>query len=289
MQDSEHESPALHLINLRWPGGLRCATCDVPVPVPPAAVRLRCTRCGRDFSLFAGTSCEGTKLPPSTWTKAAEVFSGSREGVSVRQMAARVGVTVESAQRVLTTFRDVIKARWLSDNPRPAKILLVELVVGPRLFCLHPPEHVEGRFRLLLACGVETGAAGLLAKLTSFRVIRLGDASPTTLASVAKKEIGTASVVFVFEGSRCIGTATLSLEEFLKNVDRAGGQFSERLAELRALLVSGPHGKGGTEQIDRLLAEYHFRQSLRVQHTRYIADRLLELLLAPLPQSYHRT
>jgi hypothetical protein len=248
-------------------------------------MRLRCTRCGRDFSLFAGTLCEGTKLPPATWTKAAEVFSGSREGVSVRQMAARVGVSVESAHRILTTFRDVINARWRSGNPRLAKILLVELAVGPRVFCLHPPAHVEGRFRLLLACGVETGAAGVLAKLTSIRVIRLGDASTTTLASVAKKEIGSASCVFVFEGSRSLGTATLSQEEFLKNVDRAGGQFSERLAELRALLVSGPHGRGDAKQMDRLLAEYHFRQSLRVQHTRYIADRLLELLLAPLPQS----
>ncbi len=287
MQDPEHESPDLRLINLRWPGGLLCKNCGVPVS--PTAVRLRCTRCGRDYSLFAGTSCEGSKLPPATWTKAAEVFSGSRRGVSVRQMAARVGVSVESAHRVLTMFRAVIETRWRSDNPRPAKILLVELAVGPRVFCLHPPKHVEGRFRLLLACGVETGAAGVLAKLTSIRVVRLADDAPTTLASVAKKEIGAAPVVFVFAGSRCIGTTTLSLEEFLKNVDRAGGQFAERLAELRALLVSGPHGKGGPDQMDRLLAEYHFRQSLRVQHTRYIADRLLELLLAPASRSCHRT
>lgn len=111
------------------------------------------------------------------------------------------------------------------------------------------------------------------------RVDRLPDTTTQSLNHALAALTQTAADVFVFSGSRFhhAGRTVLNFAKFKQA--RVVRQIEARLKDLKDILITSHNGRFIGENAEPLLAEFHFRQKYRKNHTSFIAKRVLELLL----------
>lgn len=109
-----------HFENLRWPNGVQCIACksdDVfrgkvgkdrkqKVHLP----RWECRECHRQFTVICGTVMENTKIPLRKWLMAFHEIGSAKHGISSRELARKLGITLRSAwhlsHRIRATMAD---------------------------------------------------------------------------------------------------------------------------------------------------------------------------------------
>jgi hypothetical protein len=221
--------------------------------------------------------------------QAARIFAHHRQGISVRELARKLGVAKKSAERILTLFRNLLLCEWKPVVDYPPKVLIAEVQIAPRIFETNPPNTAIKGWRLLLICGLRVGANDRPLGITSMRAVRLANNTEEVLASAVRNETQKAAKVYGFTRSRCQGTIPINYKTF--SADRVGAspELVQRLRQLKGILVQSAKGKFQGEKADGLLAEFCFRQAYRLNKTDHIAGKLLELLLSQKVCSYNKT
>jgi transposase-like protein len=97
----DEESAVAYFEGKRWPQGPYCPKCgSTNVYNANAKRRLplwKCKDCSRQFTVTSGTVMEGTKLPLRQWLFAFHIVGASKKGISARQLARMMGVTLKTA------------------------------------------------------------------------------------------------------------------------------------------------------------------------------------------------
>lgn len=98
----------------RWPNGALCTGCNSRSVYNCNARRklplYKCQDCSKQFTVTSGTVMNNTRIPLRAWLFAFHLMGGARKGVSARQLARHLGITVKSAwhlaHRIRTTMTD---------------------------------------------------------------------------------------------------------------------------------------------------------------------------------------
>ena len=87
------------LFDARWPNGLACPRCGSAKFCRLATRRatFQCNHCKRQVSLLAGTLCQATKLPLTTWFLAMYCLSQAKNGLSALALGRQLGVNNNTA------------------------------------------------------------------------------------------------------------------------------------------------------------------------------------------------
>ena len=93
------ESCANFLFKRRWPDGFVCPSCgERRSALLKSRARLyECLDCGRQTSVTAGTIMHRSKLPLTSWFRAAHLMATHSNGMSARQLEDQLGVTYKTA------------------------------------------------------------------------------------------------------------------------------------------------------------------------------------------------
>ena len=94
----------------RWPRRFRCPTCTATGLGDVDGYR--CRKCGFVQTLTDGTIIEGSRLPLTTWIRAAWLFASSPNGITAVQLRRQLGLgSYETAWRMLRRFRELLASR----------------------------------------------------------------------------------------------------------------------------------------------------------------------------------
>lgn len=90
----DEEAALRFVVESRWPEGVGCPKCGHEGAYPRKDRRggLECVGCGHTFSATAGTVMENTKLPLSTWLRAAYLMVTDKRGISACQLQRALGL-----------------------------------------------------------------------------------------------------------------------------------------------------------------------------------------------------
>ena len=112
-QYPDEESAIEYFTDHRWPEGPHCPKCGSFSAYDANAKRRlplwKCGDCDHQFTVTSGTVTEGTKLPLRQWLFAFHILGASKKGISSRQLARMMGVTLKTAwhlsHRIRATMR----------------------------------------------------------------------------------------------------------------------------------------------------------------------------------------
>lgn len=95
-----------HMLALRWPGGFECPSCGCRERARVVGRReFRCVGCGWQFSATSGTMLAHTKLPLTSWFRAAWMVCSDPRGASAQAVARELGVSDATGAQVLRRLR----------------------------------------------------------------------------------------------------------------------------------------------------------------------------------------
>jgi transposase-like protein len=98
------------LVAARQREGMPCARCANPKSYVYGR-RVGCTRCGRRWSVTAGTVMADTKLPLTTWFRAMHLMSSTKQAISAIELGRRLGLGYESAWYLHKRLRHAMTER----------------------------------------------------------------------------------------------------------------------------------------------------------------------------------
>lgn len=224
-------------------------------------------------------------LGPEALIKAAATFASCRNGVSVRKLAKDAGLAKKTSEHLLRLIRRRI-CIWEGDTPKlGGSCLAVELRILPKTFELNPPPSKTDGWRLVLLCRVTVIPIGKGSDsnvtepvdLEEVRAVRLKDSHQATLVQTIETNTKSGKVFFFSGGRYRAETGSLDFETFKKR--EVSKKLDARLKILKRILITSHNGRLSEASADPVLAEFNFREEMRLNQTRYIADRVLELLL----------
>jgi transposase-like protein len=122
------------LVRLRWPSGVECPRCKMPVVELETAKQLfYCKDCDYQFTVTAGTIFNDSHLPLTKWFLAALLLCESRKGHSANQMKRELGVSYKTAWYLCHRIRASMKE---TDRPMlDGTIEMDETYVGGKQRC----------------------------------------------------------------------------------------------------------------------------------------------------------
>ncbi len=81
-----------YLVQLRWPDGFVCPSCDGRKAWRTERLLFHCARCGRQSSVTAGTVFQGTRKPLRVWFRAMWWVTSQKNGASAKGLQQNLGL-----------------------------------------------------------------------------------------------------------------------------------------------------------------------------------------------------
>ena len=98
------------LVRLRWPEGVQCLRCKMPVVELTTAKQLfYCKECDYQFSVTANTIFNDSHLPLQKWFLATLLLCEARKGMSANQVKRTLGVSYKTAWYLCHRIRAAMK------------------------------------------------------------------------------------------------------------------------------------------------------------------------------------
>jgi transposase-like protein len=95
--------------NIRWGNKQRCAYCDSDkISSRQADNRFHCSSCRRTFSVTAGTSLHGSKIPLRGWLYAFGSLSGTTGKFSIKQLQRDINVSYTTAWQMYQDLKSLL-------------------------------------------------------------------------------------------------------------------------------------------------------------------------------------
>jgi transposase-like protein/ribosomal protein L37AE/L43A len=89
---SSEEDCVEYLIQMRWPDGFVCPSCDGTKAWRTGRMLFHCTRCDRQVSVTAGTIFQGTRKPLQMWFRAMWWVTSQKNGASAKGLQQNLGL-----------------------------------------------------------------------------------------------------------------------------------------------------------------------------------------------------
>jgi transposase-like protein len=103
------------LVAARQQAGMPCPRCAHPKSYVYGR-RVGCTRCGRRWSVTAGTVLADTKLPLTTWFRAMHLMSSTKQGISAVEIGRRLGLSYATGWYLHKRLRHAMTERTAGDH-----------------------------------------------------------------------------------------------------------------------------------------------------------------------------
>jgi transposase-like protein len=106
-----------HLVNMRWPHGVRCVACnsdwvnryDSQGKTGKFRRVYQCGDCGKQFTPMAGTLFQDSHLPLQKWFMAIALIAEAKKGMSAMQLQRALGVTYKTAWYLAHRIREAMQ------------------------------------------------------------------------------------------------------------------------------------------------------------------------------------
>ncbi len=126
-----------YLEKIMYPNGICCPHCtQEKVYRYKSGVLFKCSECSRQFSVTTGTIFHGTHIALRKWILAIYLFTTNKSGLSSRQLARDINVTVKSAWFLLHRVRYAISRQTFARKMR-GTVTIDEAMWGQRSHNMH--------------------------------------------------------------------------------------------------------------------------------------------------------
>jgi len=270
-----------YLVRLRWPEGVRCPDCGGSEIWFMKAPFYRCSQCGYDFTVTAGTLFADTHKPLRLWFEAIWDVTNQKLGASA------LGV-----QRVLGLGSYRTAWNWLHKlrraMVRPGRDRLAGIVEVDETFIGGPQPGKRGRGAagktlVLIAAQVQSHKIGRI------RLARIANASAANLERVVRQAIEPQTCI---QTDGWVGYSGMTALGYKHEVIRPTAELGEnllprvnRVASLLKRWLLGTHqGAVGPNHLDYYLDEFTFRFNRRTSRSRgLLFYRLMQQAVALQP------
>ncbi len=290
---------AAYLYEKRWPNGFVCPACGCmrPVALKSRAYTYECLDCGRQTSITAGTVMHRTKLPLTTWFRAAHLMSNHSNGMSALQLKGQMGITYKTAwlleQKLRRSMVDPDRSKLTgiveidqTEIPFRTKSAFFDETIAQKIIIIGAVEVIDRE----TGCTPKIKRKGALYYNTKAGRIRLAvipDNSSAAIKAFVRANIEAGSTL-VTDGHR----SYLNLTDYRHDphvVDRLPAHIPlpwiHRVFALMKRWGLGTYHGLRLKHIDTYLNEYVFRFNRR-QHRKASFETLLGLTSAGQPKSY---
>lgn len=276
-----------YIIQLRWPGGFRCPSCNSERAWPTGRGGwIECAGCHRQTSPTVGTIFEGSRTPLVMWFRAMWYVTNQKVGVSALGLQRILGLG--SYQTAWAWLHKLRRAMVRPGRDRlTGEIEVDETYVGG-------VERGGGRRHLgnkaLVAVAAQVDGEGI----GRIRLRRVADASSRNLHAFIQEAIEPGSTVLTdgwegYEGLRHLGYK--HRPKVIRGSEKTASTLLPRVHRVASLLkrwLMGTHqGAVSRDHLDYYLDEYTFRFNRRRSRSRgKLFYRLVQQAVATPPAPY---
>jgi transposase-like protein len=148
------------LMAARQREGMPCPRCTNPKSYVYGR-RVGCTRCGRRWSVTAGTVMADTKLPLTTWFRAMHLMTSTKQAISAVELGRRLGLSYETGWYLHKRLRHAMAERTerymlggASDEAVPPVVEADDVYLGGER---NEGSGTEGKACVIVACERHAG------------------------------------------------------------------------------------------------------------------------------------
>lgn len=286
---SSEDSCRKYLVQLRWPHGYQCTSCNSSkAPWVTARGHLHCRTCGTEISITAGTIFEKTRYPLKTWFFAIWLVTSQKYGASALGLKRVLGLG--SYQTAWTWLHKLRRAMVRPDRDRLSGIIEVdETYIGGTKKGSKRGRGAANKDIVIIAIEIHQPKG-----FGRVRMKRIPDVSAQSLTPFVVDVTETGSVIRTDGWS---GYADLSSQGYIHDqvVQSGNGDPAHvsmpgvhRIASLlKRLLLSTHQGAVRGRHLDYYLDEYTFRFNRRSSKSRgLLFFRLMEQAVGTETTSY---
>src|SRR5215470_601666 len=169
------------LVRLRWPNGIECLRCHMPVVELATAKQLfYCKECNYQFTATASTIFNDSHLPLQKWFLATLLLCEARKGMSANQIKRTLGVSYKTAWYLCHRIRAAMKE---VDQPMlDGTVEMDETFIGGRQRCGKGWNTPDSNKEVVI---------GLRQRGGDLRFFHASDVKSGTLAKYIKENVST--------------------------------------------------------------------------------------------------
>jgi len=277
-----------YLVHLRWTAGFRCPRCRGTRTWAMKRGLVKCSECGHQASVTAGTIFHRSHLPLRTWFRAMWWITNQKHGISALGLQRLLGLgSYKTAWSCLQKLRRAMV--------RPGRDRLTGEVEVDETY-VGGVERGGGRRHLgnkaLVAIAAQVDGEGI----GRIRLGRIPAASSPSLVSFVKSAVEPGSVVITDGWEGYEGLKTQGYTHKPRVISGSGKMASallprvHRVAALLKRWLLGTHqGAVSREQLDYYLDEFTFRFNRRTSRYRgKLFHRLVEQAVAVEPAPFSK-
>ena len=264
-QFSTEEACIQYLLRLRWPNGFICQRCKNPKAWFTDRGLYKCTKCGYQASVKAGTIFERSRLPLTTWFRAIWWVTSQKNGANAKGLQRILGLS--SYETAWTWLHKLRRAMVRPGRDRLTGTIEVdETFIGGK----KPGKRgrgAEGKALVFIAAQIDGNHIGRI------RLRRIKDASAASLDKAVQETIEPGSVVKTDDWRgynnldnlgyvrQIVHKETGTEENLLPHCNRA-------ISLLKRWLLGTHQGAVSHKHLDYYLDEYTFRFNRRTSRYR---------------------
>jgi transposase-like protein len=178
---AREEDCRAYLVRTRWPEGIQCPRCEARDPWRMKEPFYRCSGCGHDFTVTAGTLFADTHKPLRVWFEAIWHMTNQKNGVSALGLQRALGL---GSYRTAWNWLHKLRRAMV----RPGRDRLVGVVEVDEAFIGGAEPGKRGRGAagksLILVCAQVDGR-----KIGRIRLARIADASRKSLGEAVQQMV----------------------------------------------------------------------------------------------------
>ncbi len=254
-----------YLEDIRWPNGFRCPKCEHDAAWITKRGLWHCKACGHETSVTAGTLFQDTRKPLRLWFRSMWYVVNQKQGVSALGLQRVLGLS-----RYETTWIWLHKLRTAMVRPGRDRLSGTVQVDETYIGGEHPGKRGRGAAgKTLVVIAVEDKGR----KMGRIRLLRVPDASSTSLSFAVQEMIAPGSVVNT-DGWK--GYGKLKDKGYVHEALRQSAEVGDNLLPLAHRVASllkrwlGSTHQGAIHQshLDYYLDEFTFRFNRRTSRSR---------------------
>lgn len=137
------------LFHLRWPDGFRCPSCNYDEMWETAEHRYKCKRCGYQATVILGTLLQGSRIPLTSWFRAAWFVGSQPDKVTASWLKRELGLgNIHTAQAMIQKLHQAMFRPELDKLAGIVEVGRSRVIAGKQRPFLYIAVESSGKIRL---------------------------------------------------------------------------------------------------------------------------------------------
>ena len=284
-----------HLIQQRWPDGIRCVKCDsdrisrITSSGKTGKIRrlLECMACGNQFTATSGTLFHDSHLPLQKWFMAMALMCEAKKGISALQISRHIGVTHKTAWYLCHRIRKAMEEANAEPLGGTGKVVEVdETYLGGRIT----------RKGVGAARDAKVAILGIAERSGRVHMQKIDNAKAETIKPILKEKLSPETKQVVTDGAPVYGWVVPSIVPVSQHkvvihkdeIEEFGEVSSKTIEGAFSLFkrgVIGSYHKLSKDHLDSYLQEFCWRYNRRGMQP-WMFDTLLREIVTKKPMTY---